>query len=202
MWLHRFFDPKAFFWDILNPDSPKTVPEDDYLSEYKTSRLLLYPQVRSHPSNLMFLRPVVHREFFDNFRMTINPFTFRKFLCHLPGLEWSDDLWYKDQFDSLLRAPFSDRRTATYLAPPEDNFTPSYPSRLALLVHFRSALRYHCSWDLGNFDQETPADIPRYEPPIDAFQLVSYRPRPPNERGREAARGRRGLSVRRGGGGR
>ncbi len=202
MWLHRFCDPRAYFWDTLNPDSAKQRPEDNWLTEYQMTRLQLYQRIPNHPSNLMFLRPTVHQEFFDNFRMTINPFTLRKFLCHLPGPEWMTSSWYKPQFDHALKAPFSDSRKKAYLAPPEDAYAAAYPSKLALLVHFRSALRYHCSWDLRATDQGMPANSPVYVPPPNAFTLVSSQSQPAihDRRGRgRGGRGRRGLSFRRGG---
>jgi len=195
MWLHPFWDPRAYFWDILNPDSEKIKPDDNWLSDYLMTRLRLVTRAAYHPANLMFLRDTVHHKFFDKFRITINPFTFRKLLCHVPTRDWKHS-YYRDDFISSLRYPFPDDRPNSYLESPDGAYAAAYPSRLALLVHFRSALRYHCSWDNKARDQGMPANSPNYVPPRNAFTLVVGSSQRPSVKAEQRQGGREGRGER------
>lgn len=92
---------------------------------------------------------------FDSFCFTISPFDFRK---------WIFTHRFPDQ-DSFLQqredaSPIINLHPRAYLNSDGNPYPAVYPSRLSLLVHFRSVLRYWCAWgEMNGDDQPTKSGI-------------------------------------------
>lgn len=157
MWIHQYFDPTAFFADILNEGTTED-SFDNWNGEWRQSRAELYRKVVDHPGNLMYLEHQIRKDLYDRFRLAINPFTYRKFSTYLPDMDWPARKWIPDaQLARISHDPCEE----AYVDCGRNALAAVYPSRLALFVHFKSCLRYHCTWDLRAVNQEQP-DPPKW----------------------------------------
>lgn len=154
MWIRRYFDPTAFFADILSDKFNRWQDPDDWWdSEYLESRKHVFEKIPDHPANLMLLETSIHRELFDRFRLTVNPFTYRKFLTYVPEVDWPAN---RDATDVQLFRIKRDPQNRAYVDCGRNELAAAYPSRLALFIHFKSCLRHQCTWDTGASDQDQP----------------------------------------------
>ncbi len=134
-----------------------------------------------HPANQMALDSMVHINYFDMLRLTVNPFTLRKVLLFLPSEPWTEE--ENRILSGELRRPFY-RGDSAFLDIGLNPLAASYPSRLALFVHFKSCLRYHGSVDIG-----TARPTPKTPPPkhlLDGFEHPKNRRDKPSILGQNA----------------